>query len=289
MGVFEFVFGLIVFFTLGSVGIAYLAGRTAFRAGRKLLSWTRERKLLTGEQQGYSQEAQDVVIEDAEVEMGRGPEPPDGHRRAATPAERARAARAAREAEQAHPADYVRLDIDAGTTAEQICEVMEEYTTDPVVGERAEAVIATLSSCDRRRQTLMAELEGTFARGSISWEKFAVPTKAALDAILRNSALLANRIQAFDTAGYLRVFKAVQRDALVAPSTGAKSRSERLEIYKQSLASLDAIQETNEGLLLELDKLAIELGSIQQADESDEGDTILSEIRRLIDEARYYR
>ena len=67
------------------------------------------------------------------------------------------------------------------------------------------------------------------------------------------------------------------------------TRAERLRLYREMLASLDAIQETNDGLLLELDKLAAELGTLSSAGTSDGSDLIIEEIRRLVDEAKYYR
>ena len=55
------------------------------------------------------------------------------------------------------------------------------------------------------------------------------------------------------------------------------------------LADLDAMQENDEGLLLELDKLAAELSTISASGQSDKGESILDEIRRLVEEAKYYR
>ena len=123
------------------------------------------------------------------------------------PGEGTRIDPAARASVSARPSDYVHLDVDKGCTEEDIIRVMRGYVSDGVVGERASAVNLTLEGLRRRKQSLSAELDGTFQRGTISWDKFAAPTYAALDAILRNAALQANRIQTFDTAGYLRLFK----------------------------------------------------------------------------------
>lgn len=187
--------------------------------------------------------------------------------------------------------EYTRLDVDAGATAETISAVMRGYVNDAVLARRARAVIDTLESAEHRRGSLFAELDGTFQRGTISWDKFAGPAYAALDSVLRNSALLANRIQAFDSAGYLRL-----REDMAAEAAGgdderhhSETRQRRWELYREMLESLDTLQDTNEGLLLELDKLAAELSTINGPGQGENSDQIIEEIRRLVDEAKYYR
>lgn len=286
MGILEFIFALVLLVTVGAFGVTALLGRAAWLGGKRLLGMIQERKRLTEGQHGAAQEARDVVVEPVEEYEDLGADPSDNWQRAQTPAERARAARKER---AARDTAYRRLDVDAGTTAEQIVEVMEGYVDDRVLGERAEGVIVTLDSMRRREQSLMAELDATFQHGSLSWDKFAGPIQAGLDALLRNSAQLGNRIQAFDSAGYQRLFKSVQQDAAGMERTGVQTRSERLRLYQEMLASLDALQETNEGLLLELDKLASELGDIQRDGASTAESATLDEIRRLVDEAKYYR
>ena len=284
MGFFGFLFAMIVFSTVLTIGGVVVAGRYAIKGGRRLLGWARHQHLLSGTTQQDTREAQDVVIEDVDdVSYGRpsaGPVPP----REAAEAHR----RARRTPKPAQREGYVRLDVDKGTTADQVADVMLSYIDDPVLGERAQTVIDTLDSAEHRKRSLFAELDGTFQPGSISWDKFSIPSQAALDAILRNAAQLANRIQAFDTAGYQRLFKSVQRDAM-GEHSGAANRAERMRLYQEMLASLDALQETNEGLLLELEKLTGELVGISSAEQADRGDPIFDEISRLVEEAKYYR
>lgn len=294
LGFFEFLFATIIFVTLGSVGVTYLAGRAVWRGGKKLLGMARERKQLTEGRPPDPQEAQDVVVEytyesdeptphrktglDAAPRTGEGIKPGEG----------TRIDPAARASVSARPSDYVHLDVDKGCTEEDIIRVMRGYVSDGVVGERASAVNLTLEGLRRRKQSLSAELDATFQPRSLSWERFAAPIQAAFDAILRNAALLANRIQAFDTAGYVRLFKSVQRDSM-GEHAGSESRAERLRLYQDMLASLDALQETNDGLVFELDKLAGQLADVQRSEDKGAESATLDEIRRLVDEAKYYR
>lgn len=279
MGFLDLLFTIIALTAVGSAAVVYFAGRAAWRGGKRLLGWAREQKLLEGGRQTATQEARDVVVERMDGPDGATPPRPEGVRTQSY----------TRPAPATEPTAYVRLDVEEGTTPEQIVEVMRAYEGDQVLGERASNVIHTLSSMRRRRQLLEAEIDGTFQRESLSYDKFALPAQAAFDAILRNAALMANRIQAFDAAGYLRLFKSVQRDSLGGEHSGASTRAERLRIYQEMLASIDTIQETNDGLLFELDKLISELGNLHHADSSATSDSILSEIHRLVEEAKYYR
>ncbi len=251
----------------GSFGVAFLAGRAAWRGGKKLLGWARDQKQLPGTPQNPSREAQDVVVET--IDDQSAPRPSGVKRK-----------------------DYVRLDPDNGHTTADVAKVARRYVSDPVVGSYAQGTLDVLDSAEMRRQSLFAELDSTFQRGSISWEKFASPSYAALDAILRNSALLLNRIQSFDTAAYLRLQKTMgtewrRLDDL--DSQSSQTREQRWNLFKSTLASFDEILVTNEGLLFELDKLNSELVSLTASSPTEQGDRILEEIRRLVEEAKYYK
>ena len=270
MDFFSFLFATIVFMATGSVFLAFIAWRVVVRSGRRLIGWVREQRRLPKGRQGSSQPAGDVVVEP----VGQ----PD-----------AQDAPPSASATVADQVDYVHLDPDKGTTPAQVIEVLRPYERDGLLGERATDVIQTLRSAERRGRSLSAEIDATFQRESLSWERFATPMRSALDALLRNSILLANRIQSFDTASYLRLSRAVREDAADRERSGAPGRSERLRTYEKMLASLDAIQETNERLLLELDKLSDELSALAVSGSTGEGDLIIEEIRRLVSEAQYYR
>lgn len=274
MGFYEFLLAFIVFTTAVSVGITYFTGRAVYRGAKRLAGHVRERLQLPGQVQTASQEAQDVVVEPVDDVPPR----PAGVKNSRQQADDA-----------ASRGEYVHLNVDAGTTSKDIVKVMQRYVDDPVVGSYARAVIDTLRSRELRRQSITAELEGTFQRNTISWDKFAVPTQAALDAILRNSALQANRIQSFDTASYLRLKNTMGTEWRTSDDLHNKTREERWRLYKEMLASLDTVQETSEELLLELDKLAAELSTLSVPGVNDQSDHIIDEIRRLVNEAKYYR
>jgi hypothetical protein len=283
--------------------------------GKRLLGWAKRRLLLgrgssddpddNDEDKGRPRrpdvmEAQDVVVEDfgdeRDDKRGRTKESDRAASDDDWPYEEDDPVRVRRETgghasvrKTRQRAAYERLDADSGATAQDCVRVTKSYASDPVLGPRVEALVSTLESADLRRQTLLAEIDAAFAPRTMSWDKFSAPVHDALDAILRNSCLLSNRIQAFDTAGYRRVFRSVQSDGGVQDASQGSKASERLRLYQEALTSMDAVQQTNDDLLLELDKLAAELDEITGSGHESHGDAILREIERLVREAAYYR
>ena len=63
MGFFEFLLDLIIISMLGAAGITFLAGRAAWRGGKRLLGWMNEQKKLPGTPQDPTREAEDVVVD----------------------------------------------------------------------------------------------------------------------------------------------------------------------------------------------------------------------------------
>ena len=185
--------------------------------------------------------------------------------------------------------EYEHQDIDAGATADSIAGVLRRYTHAVVVGKRASAGLSALDSEKRKSAAFHAVLEKKFQKGSLSWEKFSVAADLTHDAILRNCASLANRVQVFDRAGYQkkelghRSSTWRKDDALLDPGAAEKQR-----VLQQGLDEMDALLASNDRLLTELDKLTFELGKLTDADATADGDHIVEEIRTLIDETKYY-
>ena len=185
--------------------------------------------------------------------------------------------------------EYEHQDVDAGATTESIANVLKRYTRADVVGKRASAALAALDNEKRKSAAFHAVLEKKFQRGSLSWDKFAVAADLSHDAILRNCAALANRVQVFDRAGYRkkelghRSSTWRKDDALLDPAAAEKQR-----VLQEGLDEMDALLASNDRLLTELDKLTFELGKLTDADATADGDHIVEEIRTLIDETKYY-
>ena len=141
---------------------------------------------------------------------------------------------------------------------------------------------------ERKAAYLHSVLDAKFQHGSISWEKFAVAADSSEKAILRNCSALANRLQTFDSAEYKRLERAQRlADRGRGPALDAVD-TEKHDLMRSAIADMDALQTSNAQLLLELDKLSVELGKLADADTSEKSDRIVEEIRTLIDETKYY-
>lgn len=185
--------------------------------------------------------------------------------------------------------EYEHQDVDAGATAESIANVLRRYTRAIVVGKRASAGLAALENDKRKCAAFHAILEKKFQPGSLSWDKFAVAADMTHDALLRNCASLANRVQVFDRAGYQkkelghRSSTWRKEGELLDPAAAEKQR-----VLQAGLDEMDALLASNDRLLTELDKLTFELGKLTDAEASADSDHIVEEIRTLIDETKYY-
>ena len=188
--------------------------------------------------------------------------------------------------------DYEHQDIDAGATSDSIARVLRRYTRATVVGKRAQAGLAALENEKRKSAAFHAVLEKKFQPGSISWDKFAAAASMTHDAVLRNCASLANRVQVFDRAGYRKQELGhrsstwrTRRDesAMLDPAAAEKQR-----VLQAGLDEMDALLASNDQLLTELDKLTFELGKLTDADSNSNSEHIVNEIRTLIDETKYY-
>lgn len=184
--------------------------------------------------------------------------------------------------------EYEHQDIDDGATVDSIKRVLNRYAQANVVGKRAKAALIALDNEERKRSAFFAVLDKKFEKGSLSWDKFAVAANMSHDAILRNSASLANRIQVFDRAGYQKQELGHRSSTWREGKTVTPESQEKQIVLQEALDQMDGLIASNDQLLTELDKLTFELGKLTDADANADGDRIVEEIRTLIDETKYY-
>lgn len=187
------------------------------------------------------------------------------------------------------PKSYEYLDVDAGATAESIVRVMRQYETQRVTGYYAREIIGTLDMAELRRKSLFSELDNKFSPRSISWDHFATTATEALDAILRNCAHLANRVQAFDVEDYENMERFYRTGGEMRNGKQDPARIKRWELLRETKEEMDEIRSANEALLLELDKLSSALSKLSSSEATEESARIAQEVSRLADETKYYQ
>ncbi len=180
--------------------------------------------------------------------------------------------------------DYKHLDANAGTTPQEVIGLMRKYEQDSVVGMHASSVIRLLESAELKHKSLLATIEAEFPKGSISYDKFASPVEVALNGILQNAISLANRVQSFDSAEYLRMERLYKAGAIERGSTQMR----RWSLIQTSKAEMDDMMGASDGLLLELDRLGSALAKLRNASTEEETERIAQEVRQLTEDTQYY-
>lgn len=183
---------------------------------------------------------------------------------------------------------YEYLDVDSGATPQKIIEVMRAYEHNRVTGFYAREIIDVLEMSDLQRKSLFSELDSKFSKKSITWDHFATTASEALDAILRNCALLANRVQAFDVEDYERMEHFYTTGGEMRNGKQDPARIKRWELLRETKAEMDELRSANEALLLELKKLSAALARLSSNESTDESARIAQEVSRLAEETKYY-
>ena len=153
----------------------------------------------------------------------------------------------------------------------------------PTVGSYAEEAAGQVESAAHRRDRLARVVGAKFTEGSLSWERFMAVVDAAERTLLRNCALLSNRIQSFDVDSYRQTKRLVpgrQPDALDA---------ERTDLYEEALSDMREVIEANERLLLEMGKLEMELSDLETDGNRVDNTRMLDEVKDLLEQTKYYR
>lgn len=272
MDILGFIFGLIIFSALLGVAIVAVSIWGISKGVKAIASRVR------GELPGRT----DQASKNASSPKDGGPVPPP------TP-HRANAHPNTWRTNPQRPKSYEYLDIDAGATPEHIAQVMRNYVDDAVVGTYAQDVVDALDSAEFRKRSLHAEIDSKFTEGSISWSRFANTADSALEAIVRNCALLANRVQAFDTVEYARLEQFFRSGGHSGDEASDRARLQRWKLLEDTRREMDDIRATNEGLLLELGKLSAELGKLTSTVSHDQSTQIAEEVSKLVDETKYYK
>lgn len=184
---------------------------------------------------------------------------------------------------------YEHQDIDSGSDEASIRAVFKRYLQTSGVAKFARTGITTLDSAERKAANFFAILDSKFEPGSITWSKFSVAAQAALEGVLRNCADLANAMQSFDVTDYRRLEQLRRRSLFISNAKLDATQEEQWRLYQVKLSQMQAIQNSSEKLLLELDKLAAELDKLGDIGASAESERLVEEIRQLTEETKYYK
>ena len=155
-----------------------------------------------------------------------------------------------------------------------------------MVGESAKTAVAQIENMQHRRDRLHRVIDADFGSESLSHDKFAAVVDAAERTLLRNCALLCNRIQAFDVEGYRKTKRLLPS---VAELNTNSLDTERMAVYQDALSDINEVLEANERMLLEMGKLEMELSDLESNNTLEDNTRMLDEVKVLLEQTKYYR
>lgn len=185
------------------------------------------------------------------------------------------------------------LDVGTGnsdvvSSFDDVYATLVDYRDARVVGSYAENATQQLEDAARKRQRLDVTINSKFEQGSLSWQRFMSLLESVMTTLTRNSAMIANKVQSFDAEGYLRSRELIESGDYRYDQVPDDIQEERYAIYADTLTSMQDILNANERLILEMDRFASELSHLDSTSLSTESDEMLEEIKRLVNETRYY-
>ena len=181
------------------------------------------------------------------------------------------------------------LDQQTGAPVADIQSVLKSYSHASTVGSRARSAMAQVTSASEKRRNLETIIDGKFGKTSLTFTKFMSAVDVAYDVLVRNCTTVANRIQSFD----LQDYRSLERSQMTSKWKGSTSLAstaqiQRLDLMKANISEMDAIISSNEGLLLEMDKLSVSLMNVGQHEAEHKTTGILEELQTLTEQARLY-
>ena len=185
-----------------------------------------------------------------------------------------------------HEPEYRLLESGEVNEPEDVLPQLRGLAELPVVGGYAQEAASQVESMDHRRNRLYRVIEATFGTESLSHDKFVSVVDLAFRTLLRNCALLANRVQSFDVEGYRKLRR--QLPVGVSPSQDSLAR-EQLDVYEGAMNDMQEVIDANERLLLEMGKLEMEISDLESDDNREDNTRMLDEARDLLEQMKYYR
>lgn len=183
--------------------------------------------------------------------------------------------------------DEKLLEASSVVSADEVLPILHEYVETSYVGGIASDTIDQVESAERKRRRLRKAIGTQFSEGSITWDHFTGLVDEAAQTVVRNAALVANGVQAFDRVEYAKDLADARR-AGKGNSAEARVQREQVAVHEQALEHMHEIIAANERMLLEMGKLELELGKLEAGDTLEANGGTVEELSQLIQQTQYY-
>ncbi|MEO3945359.1 hypothetical protein [Gorillibacterium sp. CAU 1737] len=167
---------------------------------------------------------------------------------------------------------------------EDYVEAFRRYRRLKPLEEELTLGLGQLERMQKKKETLLGVLDQRFSPEELSYRKFATVIQEVESLFYRNDRSLLNRLQVFDEAEYASLSK--PKTSSLAPDV----LRQRAEVYQDHFSFVRGSLETNEEILLKLDKLLLEISRLDSL-EPDEIEKMpcMQEIDVLIQQTKYYK
>ena len=184
---------------------------------------------------------------------------------------------------------YAYFDTNGDLAAKDIIKALENYTNKQVIGGHARSGIAQLNKCEHKMKNIEGLLSSKFQEGSITYDKFVGAVDSAEQTILRNTALLANKVQAFDVTEYSDLSRAFRTGSYLTDGIPNEVQVQKMNLAEANLADMQNVVSANERLLVEMEKFAQELSLLENNANAEKNNIMLEEIQTLVAQTKYYQ
>ncbi|MBQ9604971.1 MAG: hypothetical protein IJR45_06110 [Firmicutes bacterium] len=160
----------------------------------------------------------------------------------------------------------------------QATKILDMYKNGSYFGKTAQTVLDQIERLGRSMSRLQSEIDRKFDKNSMSNDKYSAIVNEANLCLTDNLISAAQRMQFFDEGEYKRLLN-FEKDSIPDDI-----QQQQLNLYKMNEDSIKNVVTANEKLILQLDTLAVELGS-----KGESNDELLDEIKKLTQEVKYYK
>lgn len=169
-------------------------------------------------------------------------------------------------------------------TREDYVGALAPYGRIRVLSEDISVALEQMDRMDKKKATLLKVLHQRFEPGEMSFAKFSSVADEVENLFYLNIKSVLNRLGVFDEAEYERVM--TRKSARYSP----KLLQEKTDFYNDYLSYIKHAIGTNEEMLLQLDKLLLEISRLDSIEPGEiEQMPAMVEIDSLIKQTKYYK
>ncbi|MDG0810754.1 hypothetical protein [Cohnella rhizosphaerae] len=169
-------------------------------------------------------------------------------------------------------------------TREDYASALAQYGKVRALAEDIALALEQMDRMDKKKATLLKVLHQRFDPAEMSFSKFSGVAEEVENLFYLNIKSVLNRLGVFDEAEYERVM--TRKSARYSP----KLLQEKTDFYNEYMSYIKHAIGTNEEMLLQLDKLLLEISRLDSIEPGDiERMPAMVEIDSLIKQTKYYK